>query len=61
MMEMFKKIDVSTRKRTEEIRNMKLYERATNAEAFLDYLSMMSGIEIPEDKSNTDQKGDDRK
>lgn len=54
---MFKKIDVSTRKRTEEIRNMKLYERATNVEASLDYLSMMSGIEMPEDESNTDQKG----
>lgn len=54
---MFKKIDVSTRKRTEEIRNMKLYERATNAEAYLDYLSMMSGIEMPEYGSNTDQKG----
>lgn len=54
---MFKKIDVSTRKRTEEIRNMKLYERATNAEAYLDYLSMMGGIEMPEYGSNTDQKG----
>lgn len=58
---MLKKIDVSTRKRTEEIRNMKLYGRVTNAEASLDYLSMMSGIEMPEDESNTDQKGDDRK
>lgn len=58
---MFKKIDVSTRKRTEEIRNMKLYERVTNVEASLDYLSMMNEIEMPEDESNTDQKGDDRK
>ena len=55
-MKMFKKIDSSIRKRKEELDNMTLRERITNAEANLDYLSMVSGIEVPEDESNPNQE-----
>ena len=54
-MKMFKKIDSSIRKRKEELDNMTLRERITNAEANLDYLSMMSGIEMQEDERHPDQ------
>lgn len=54
---MFGIVKENWQKRTQEIKNMQLREKLINAEANLDYLSMMSGIEIPEDKSNTDQKG----
>ena len=53
---MFKKIDSSIRKRKEELDNMALRERITNSEANLDYLSMMNGIEVPEDESNPNQE-----
>ena len=53
---MFKKIDSSIRKRKEELDNMALRERITNTEANLDYLSMMNGIEVPEDESNPNQE-----
>ena len=53
---MFKKIDSSIRKRKEELDNMALRERITNAEENLDYLSMMNGIEVPEDESNPNQE-----
>lgn len=44
---MFKKVDITEYKRLLEIKNMNLREKALNAEANLDYLSMMSGIGIP--------------
>lgn len=48
---MFKKVDSTEYKRLLEIKNMNLREKVLNAEANLDYLSMMSGIDMPESDS----------
>lgn len=45
---MFKKVDSTEYKRMLEIKNMNLREKVLNAEANLDYISMMSGIDMPE-------------
>ena len=39
-------------KRIQEIKNMQLREKLINAEANIDYLSMMSGINMPAGDSN---------
>lgn len=44
---MFKKVDSTEYKRMLEIKNMNLREKVLNAEANLDYISMMSGIDMP--------------
>ena len=48
---MFKKVDSTEYKRMLEIKNMNLREKVLNAEANLDYISMMSGIDMPESDS----------
>lgn len=50
---MFKKVDSTEYKRLLEIKNMNLREKVLNAEANLDYISMMSGIDMPESDSET--------
>lgn len=45
---MFGIVKESGQKRTQEIKNMQLHEKLINAEANIDYLSMMSGIDMPE-------------
>lgn len=54
---MFKKLDAASRKRQEEIKNMALQERILNAEANIDYISMMSGIDMPSDESSKQEEG----
>lgn len=41
-------------KRTQEIKNMQLREKLINAEANIDYLSMMSGVDMPADESTNE-------
>lgn len=48
---MFKKVDSTEYKRMLEIKNMNLREKVLNAGANLDYISMMSGIDMPESDS----------
>lgn len=54
---MFKKLDAASRKRQEEIKNMALQEKILNAEANIDYISMMSGIDMPSDESSKQEEG----
>lgn len=49
---MFKKVDSTEYKRMLEIKNMNLREKVLNAEANLDYISMMSGVDMPAGDSN---------
>ena len=49
---MFGIVKESGQKRTQEIKNMQLREKLINAEANIDYLSMMSGIDMPAGKSS---------
>lgn len=44
---MFNVVKDDKKKRAQEIQNMKLREKLINAEANIDYLSMMSGIGMP--------------
>lgn len=44
---MFNVVKDDKKKRAQEIQNMKLREKLINAEANIDYLSMMSGIDMP--------------
>lgn len=48
---MFKKVDSTEYKRMLEIKNINLREKVLNAEANLDYISMMSGVDMPESDS----------
>lgn len=41
-------------KRIQEIKNMQLREKLINAEANIDYLSMMSDIDMPADESTNE-------
>ena len=50
-MQMFKKVDSTEYKRMLEIKNINLREKVLNAEANLDYISMMSGVDMPESDS----------
>lgn len=49
---MFGIVKESGQKRTQEIKNMQLNEKLINAEANIDYLSMMSGIGMPAGESS---------
>lgn len=49
---MFGIVKESGQKRTQEIKNMQLNEKLINAEANIDYLSMMSGIDMPAGESS---------
>mgnify|MGYP006333904823 FL=1 len=49
---MFGIVKESGQKRTQEIKNMQLHEKLINAEANIDYLSMMSGIDMPAGESS---------
>lgn len=44
---MFNVVKDDKKKRAQEIQNMKLREKLINEEANIDYLSMMSGIDMP--------------
>lgn len=48
---MFGIVKEDGQKRTQEIKNMQLREKLINAEASIDYLSMMSGIDMPADET----------
>ena len=49
---MFNVVKDDKKKRAQEIQNMKLREKLINAEANIDYLSMMSGIDMPAGESS---------
>lgn len=49
---MFGIVKESGQKRTQEIKNMQLNEKLINAEANIDYLSMISGIDMPAGESS---------
>ena len=49
---MFGIVKESGQKRTQEIKNMQLYEKLINAEANIDYLSMISGVDMPAGESS---------
>lgn len=51
---MFGIVKEDGQKRTQEIKNMQLREKLINAEANIDYLSMMSGIDMPADDSTSE-------
>lgn len=51
---MFNVVKDDKKKRAQEIQNMKLREKLINAEANIDYLSMMSDIDTPSDESTNE-------
>lgn len=51
---MFRIVKEDGRKRIQEIKNMQLREKLINAEANIDYLSMMSGIDMSADDSTNE-------
>lgn len=48
---MFSAVNDGDRKRKLEIENAKLREKLMDAEANIDYLSMMTGVDMPEEAS----------